>query len=226
MYILENGKIVYAGSSWNIDKKRYHTKLNSGNYGWNAIWVTDDEFIAEKFAEEKKNKKRTEIPIVFKGKITRDLKLFEIEEDSFKISYYDGFEGKQEVEKVDYKQYMGFCGIEDPRDLIDKVDRMEYDGTLVSGSIGTESYEDIALFRSKDVRFTQFKPYNFEEYEFSEYYNERTIVNLFFNKENEFSIARNSSKNINSFLLKSGKLFSRTYKISKNKRRNNDNYNI
>lgn len=101
--------------------------INYDNSDWDAIWVADDENIAEEFSEDKKYDD-DDILTVYKIKI----KTKKIADIDFELS----------------KRLSNYYELDDFRDMIDILKSKGFDGWKVNGSIGSKLYNDYAIFYS------------------------------------------------------------------------------
>lgn len=120
-----------------LQEKELITELKIGYSDFDAIWVTDNEDIAEKFAEDKQYDD-DEIIAVYKVII-----------NSNKIADIDFATSKQLINKYE---------LDDFRDIIDILKSKGYNGWKTPGSIGRNLYNDFAIFYEdlinlKDVKF-------------------------------------------------------------------------
>jgi len=112
------------------------TNLHLGYSDFDAIWVTDDENIAEEFAEDKKYDK-TDIIVVYKVII-----------NTSKIADIDYEMSKDLIEKYE---------LDDFRDIIEILKNKGYNGWKTSGSIGRTLYNDFALFYENLITIKEIK---------------------------------------------------------------------
>lgn len=130
-------------------------------------WLTEKENIAENFSERFNDGKSTEV--VFSGKTKENVKLFSILNDCFYI----------DEEFVDYKEFMDENDISDFRTLYQYIDKKEYDGALMNGTIGYDWYDDYAIWNTDLLNFDKIKIKLPKSEKWSEYMNIKDAEEIF-----------------------------------------------
>jgi len=118
--------IYYHGSL--ADPNNIFTELEEGYSDWGAIWVTDEESMAEGFAKTWHEPEENEIPIVFQVQVNLN-KVAEISDQNY-----------------EWEEFKDIYAIDDPREAIPHLRQMGYDGWITTGSMGPRAYTDIAIF--------------------------------------------------------------------------------
>lgn len=97
--------------------------LEQGYSDWEATWITPDEYAAEEFAEDREG-----IPIVYMMEAS--------------------LENLADIQPSDIDAIREFLGGEpiDPRECFDFLRNQGFDGWFTLGSIGSQAYNDIAIF--------------------------------------------------------------------------------
>jgi hypothetical protein len=127
--------VYYHGTI--IQDNELITELTMGYSDFDAIWVTDNEKIAEEFAKDKQYDDN-EIVVVYKVIVK-----------SNKIADIDYSTSNQLIDKYE---------LDDFRDIIEILKSKGYNGWKTPGSIGRNLYNDFAIFYKdliniKDVKF-------------------------------------------------------------------------
>jgi hypothetical protein len=126
--------IFYHGTTTQRDGLFDYLSTNESDY--EAIWFTDDEYIAEKFAENK-NYNDEDITTIYKIKV----KLDDIADINYALS----------------KELKDFYELEDFRDIIPILKNENFNGWKTSGSIGYEQYDDYAIFNGNYIDILEVK---------------------------------------------------------------------
>jgi hypothetical protein len=199
-FTLKEGTRLYHGTRWACYEGAFTTdEMLPEQSEWNVSWFTQNENIAERFSEPREDayeKDQTKF-VVLGGKITKDLELFSIEEDCFPVETKeyqydeDGFAIKDETtgeyifkivdECLYFKDFMNLKELVDVRDLYTFIRDMDknYDGSIASGSLSGDYYEDIALFYPSDITTHSAKWYDFEKGEWSLFENIENLIDEF-----------------------------------------------
>lgn len=110
-------------------------KIGHGEY--DAIWVSDVEYIAEEFSEWKGGYDDNEVRVVYEVTIQTD-----------RIANITYETSKKLTEK---------WGLYDFRETIPYLQNMGFNGWLTTGSIGYHQYDDIAIFNPEVIKINGVK---------------------------------------------------------------------
>ena len=130
---IELDGIYYHGTSLDKDDD-FFQDFELGHSDWEAVWFSDNENIAEDFGDNWGNDDN--VVIIY---------LVEIKSNDIVNISLDTFE-----------EIKDFYGYEDLRESI-PILAQEYDGWKTLGSIGSNIYDDIAIFNTKCIRIKQAK---------------------------------------------------------------------
>ena len=123
--------VAYHGTSINKrHSSEVFTDLGSSNGDYAAVWVTDEEEIAQSYAD-RGGSDADEIQLVYRVVVNAE-RLAEI-----------SYEGAESL--------MNTLEVHDMRDTIDTLNG-QYEGWSLVGSIGYKTYDDIALFSDDAVQ--------------------------------------------------------------------------
>ena len=118
---------VYHGTVINLEEgDGLYSKLRVGQSDWDAVWVSDQEKIAEEFSENKSYDEEKGIFVVYM-----------LEANCHDIAYIDYDDSKEIVDSF---------VVDDFREVFSMLDRLGYNGCKTLGSIGSTIYEDYAIF--------------------------------------------------------------------------------
>lgn len=116
--------IYYHG--WGMDNSDEEIDLwNEFGFGYSdyeAMWVTEEEQIAEEFSDWR----GADIRVVYKVQVKTT--------------------GIAEIDYPKSQDLMEYWGLEDFREIIDILKRYDYKGWSTPGAIGSNKYDDVALF--------------------------------------------------------------------------------
>jgi len=116
--------IVYHGTALNPNEDSLFDEFKIGHSDWDAIWVSEQEEISEEFAEEKKHEDDIEI-------------LYRIKLDADNLA---------DISPETHEETKSYYGYEDLREFIPTLSQMGFEGWMTTGSIGSNLYNDIAIF--------------------------------------------------------------------------------
>jgi len=121
----------YHGTSFDKDEEPFDSfSIDMSDYP--AVWVTDDEEIAKEFASNREG-----IPVLYTINFNSN-KMAQID--------YSLFE--------DLKDYLGFF---DLRESIEWLRNLGFEGWVTQGSVGTDLYNDIAIFYEDMIEIKSIK---------------------------------------------------------------------
>lgn len=129
-----NGTFYHGSFVGENDDLFDELRVDYSDYG--AIWVADEETVAEEFSEWHSSDKK-DIRFVFSIKI----KTNKIAEISYNL----------------YQDLLYEWGFSDLRDSIPILKKMGYNGWSTSGSLGYTSYNDIAIFNADLINIESVK---------------------------------------------------------------------
>lgn len=128
--------IFYHGSLINGDDDIFN-ELNLGYSDWDAIWLTDDENIAEEFSEWHSGVYDNETRLVFRVKMN----VRTIADITYDLS----------------KRIIGTWGLSDFRESIPILKQKGFNGWITTGSLGYYTYNDIAIFNPNLIKIQDVK---------------------------------------------------------------------
>jgi hypothetical protein len=131
--------IYYHGTTYDKKEGKF-TSFDTGYSDFNATWFCDDEHIAEMFSDNKSDYFGKTIQIVYKVQIN-----------------------SEHIANVNWwsvaKELMEFLSTKDFRECYGYIQDLGYDGCLTSGSIGSEMYDDLAIFDLYCVKILSYKTF-------------------------------------------------------------------
>jgi len=137
---IELNGTVYHGSSVDLteDDATLISELREDYSDWDAVWVSDEESIAEEFSENSNWGDEDSLLYV----------VYEIEANCDNLAELP-YDLTQELKE--------FYGLEDFREIIPTLTQNGYNGWLTTGSIGNRQYEDYALFNPSCLQIKRVK---------------------------------------------------------------------
>jgi len=109
--------------------------FNSDYSDWDAVWVTNDEEIAEEFADNWRNE--TDILAIYKVHV--------------KLT------GVADIDYDKYQEIAEYSGTRDLREFIPTLIDKGYNGWRTIGSIGSLQYDDFAIFDPSNIKILSVK---------------------------------------------------------------------